>query len=379
MKPKKKITIEWLLIGMLMVLLFASIGNYSDDEPWTPVMDRAIQNIYVDEDHTRIEFVSSFYERQHELSNGDNSVHAVWSKDQSLDMSISDEFTIVIEDEVMELRVDSHGLVYSPAGSLFITQTKDKETVSFSFNNDLYVLDMKSRELRKVSSDEIGAYDKNKFIELLKSWAASPPEEDYYPTPLVWVSASAINEDGNYIVYESNRRGFEQNTPSYDLWLKNLETNEEEIAVQDALLMGWLDGETISYRKQNIAGTYHIPTGLSREVHVNDTLFGITHQYAMYATLESIVLVHLETHEEREVNLEGSTTVVMGTVSPDGEQAAVLFYQESHHSARIAVINLDEGDIDRILIPPRTGMIHFDSNGKIMLWSHEEETTWIEE
>lgn len=171
------------------------------------------------------------------------------------------------------------------------------------------------------------------LVSLLGNRHMEKPE-GHYPTPIDWVSASTMNKAGTWILYESNRRDYLDNASHDDIWLKDLLSDEERIVVEDAILLGWLDDETLGFRRMEQAGTFHIPSGELKTAHVTDGFIGVTRSHAVYATLNSVVIVHLDTNDEYEIKLPGATTVFSGTLYQPDEQAAVFYYDGSHESRK---------------------------------------------
>jgi hypothetical protein len=380
-----------LFLGSLLILSLAfGTSSFSKSQPWKKIMDRPVNQIKVDDNEVIIEFDTLLKERQ----SGEtlNHPYTAFDNDITLDEvnrlgdSHRKEFTVKVKNTELRLAVDENDNVLQISDpkteSVYITQTRDKQLISFNLHNDLYVMDVNTGQSKKVSSDHVGGYDRNQLIEHAqkRNLALQDDDVDDYPTPLTWVYASLMNKEGTYIIYESNRRGYLEDKPHNDIWLKDLNSDEEKIVVEDALIVDWLNDDTIAFKRgSHEAGTHHIPSGLTKTAEITDGFFGITEKYAVYATANSVVTVNLDTHEKREIKLPEATTVFNGIVDQNRNQAAVFYYQGSHSSAWIAVIDLEFAEVNRTLSPPALGNIEFDHNGKIILWSYEKEQTWIEE
>lgn len=220
----------------------------------------------------------------------------------------------------------------------------------------------------QISHDSVDGYDKEQLVSQAHNGNAA----------LSWVSGSLMNDTASYIVYESNRRGFMEGEPHVDMWGKDMATGDENMLVSNALIYGWVNDHTFAYQRGDAAGTYNVINGEIRETDISTGFYGITGSVVIEATTTSIIVTDLISKDIHEMKLNDSINVFNGTVSRDGNYTAAFFYENNDQSPRIAVVDLRALKIDRIIDPPAAGSLLFNHANKLIVWSYEEQATWVE-
>lgn len=368
------------LIIVFSSLLIISIGTaiYAKNISWKKIMDRPVSQFRIS-DETLLEFDSLVSERQKGIV-FDQSSSIINSG--TINQTSKEKIKLDIQGTPIQLSVDDEGNVLSvfdpEIHPVYITQSGDKKIISFNVNNDLYIMNVSTLEPEKVSYDKVDGFDKKELILHVNAQVVKNTGD--HISPLSWINASLMNNTASQIIFESNRRGFIENQPHVDIWGKDLETGNEKILLKDALIHGWIDDITFAYkRSDHTAGTYNTNNGEIKEASTSTGFYGVTSSVVIEATTNSIIVTDLISKKNHEIDIKDSISVFNGTVSLDEKYTAAFFCEKNDQSPRIVIIDLQTLEINRIINPPAVGLLLFDHNNKLIVWSYEKETTWVEE
>ncbi len=204
-----------------------------------------------------------------------------------------------------------------------ISQTESKISFVFEYNNDLYLGDTETKQTEKISDDHSPDYDKEALISKLQQ--SVPYEGDVYNTPLTWISTPLINKSGTHVLFLSNRRGFASNTPHTDIWVKDLLTSKEYMAVEDAVAVAWFSENYIVFYRGEEGGVYNVWTSGMYQTEVSDGYFAANEHVAVATLVNGFRLFDFATHESVDIPIKHTVTVYNGTMSEDGRKVAQPF------------------------------------------------------
>ncbi len=282
------------------------------------------------------------------------------------------------DDKALELKLlpSKEGYyVYKYYSPISISQPKDRNIVSLVVNNNLYLLDIDKNQTKMISKTKVNGYSKEEL-------------ENIPDTPVLdWVNIAKINSAGTKIIFDTNRRGFKEGFYHIDIWVHDLLNDSEEMIVEDARIIRWIDDSRIAYKRQDpltdrlFGGIYNLNTSESKEIELTDPstdIVDITNQYVIYLTRTSVVFVPFS-GDEIEVKIPNARTVYEGRLSSDENWVAFLYHTDKQH---IGVVNIPTLTIDRIIDPPVSyvSKVYFNRNGKIITTNLDstERGTWIE-
>lgn len=241
-----------LIIGNIS-FVFATSNNTN----WRNLLDRPIHKVINVQNETIIDFDTIDLERKSEIESKHIKEKGMVDQNGSYKHLDKEVRRYLVGGETIQLTklngknimIDEENGTSEP---LYLNQNGKSDTAVLVVNQDLYLLDLNTGNSKLVSKPIVAGYDKEKLLNY-KSEEPQDAHPDDYARYLAWVANPKINPAGDKIIYESNRRNYE-NTFHYDIWLLDLTSGEERIIVEDSLIGEWFDNNKFSFKSFDLTG-----------------------------------------------------------------------------------------------------------------------------
>jgi hypothetical protein len=221
--------------------------------------------------------------------------------------------------------------------------SENYKVYTFEKNDDIFIFNPWDNSVKKVTKDKVGAFSKNEVMNR------------EHPSLQVWASQPIISDENNTIAYLSKRA----NEDRFDIWVVDLNNNQEELAVENATPITW-SGRSLIYTindEYNSVGSMNIDTN-QESILVPKTLFSyVKGDYLIYRTDVDLVnhyyLYNLINNKITEVKTkEGSSLGTNFQISPDKNYAVTIYLENMNNQDRsFLLVNLENGDQKIINVP----------------------------
>lgn len=240
---------------------------------------------------------------------------------------------------VPEKGFSNPALIPSGDFSLYAFQSK---------NDDIYVYNPKDDSIKKVTKDTVKGYNKENLRKIIRDDGET----------LMWAWFPLLNNDGSKLVYVTNRRGFAENQNNRDIWIVDMETQEEEFLVEGAKPIAWKDNHLIYCTYNEEIRQINTETGDISTVIPKAGLFIKQGDYIIFRESpqnKSYYFYNIQTGETYEVKTKNdkSRIAFFFIISPDGKKAVAEYFQDATdaESLKLMIITLATNEQQIIEIP----------------------------
>jgi hypothetical protein len=222
--------------------------------------------------------------------------------------------------------------------------SQDSKKFFYVYNGDLFELVFSENKIKKVSSDIINGYDKNKLSKI--------HNEDF---AFSWVSQDTLspNQDGSLIAYYSNRRLFGQKLYCSDIWMNDLNNNDEYIVAKDARILGWYKNSLIYSFADGNGGVWSFDPLTKTSTKISDENWGFRDSGYLYNIENSRIVLHnISTGDTSIINNPNNSYNFGTDVYISNDNAVVNnIDQGPQHNIGIIYIDIKNNKVKEIKLP----------------------------